>query len=301
MIDYKPWGGTMIHEHLVQNKNKIQEAISIELEKVSDTEKQFIGTGIETRLPKAITEVIDNKENDYSLMTVRSLEAFADRYDWSVELFGGGDLKDLKQLIKSDWNHCTSGDWVLVERITFGNRIVVMDVASVKCSVSDTPTIALWNDKEGSCCKAVRDNETDNLIGNVIMIDVNTETNMVNVYHSRNKLADFTSLFGSFTESANKTFFHGTSYKGRGSLTKYYGSKRQVFEMRQRGHAYTKKDGTPAQQTSFNRGLHIDKRFLSFLADHGYVDRLFSFQADFDNIEKTALQRDYPNFFQEAR
>ena len=300
MIDYKPWGGTMIHEYLVQNKEKIQEAISTELGKISDTEKQFIGIGIETRIPKIITEIIDSTEDGYSLMTVRALEAIA-ALGWSVELFGGGGLKDLKKLIESDWSHCTSADWVLVERITFGNRIVVLDAASAKCSVSDTNSIALWNDKTGACCRAVRHNKVDKLIGNVIMIDVNTKTNMVNIYHSHNKLRDFTSLFKTFAQAANKTFFHGRDYVGKGKLTKFFGGARQVIEMKQRGHVRLKKNGTPAASTSFNRGIHIDKRFLSFLADQGYVDRLFSFQADINKIERMALQRDYPNFFQEAR
>jgi hypothetical protein len=299
MIDYKPWGGTMIHEYLVQNKDKVEEAISIELEKVADTEKQFIGTGIETSLPKVITETIDSKEDDYSLMTVRALETFADRHGWSIELFGGGGLQDLKDLIESDWNHCTSGDWVLVERIWIGNRIVVLDVASVKCSVSDTKTIALWNDKKGSCCAAVAHQETDKLIGNLIMIDINTKGNTVNLYHSHNKLKDFTELFDSHTNSGNKTSFHGSTYIGPGLLTQLCGSKREVFLMKRRGHTQMKKNGQPAAQTSFNRGLHIDKEFLSYLADIGYVDRLFSFETDFNQIESSALQRDYPNFFQE--
>ena len=300
MIDYKPWGGTMIHEYLVQNKDKIQEAISVELEKLSDTEKQFIGTGIETRLPKVITEIIDSKEDDYSIMTVRALEAFADRFNWSIELFGGGDLQDLKSLINSDWNHCTAGDWVLVERITFGNRIIVLDVASVKCSVSDHPSMALWNDKEGSCCDAIRRTQTDKLIGNLIMIDVDTKDNMVSIYHSYNKLKDFADLFDSFSDDTNKIYFHGKTYIGPGRLTQFFGSNRQILHMKERGHTRLKKDGLPAAETSFNRGLHIDKRFLSFLADHGRVDRLLSFQADCSQIEKFALQRDYPNFFQEA-
>jgi len=300
MINYKPWGGTMIHEYLVQNKDKVEEAISIELEKVADTEKQFIGTGIETRLPKVITETIDSKEDDYSLMTVRALEAFAGRYDWSIELFGGGGLQDLKNLIKSDWNHCTSGDWVLVERIWIGKRIVVLDVASVKCSVSDNKTMALWNDKRGSCCSAVAHQKTDKLIGNLIMIDVNTKNNTVNLYHSHNKLKDFTGLFDSHTNGGNEFSFHGSTYTGPGHLTELCGSRRVIFLMKRRGHTQMKKNGQPAAQTSFNRGLHIDKRFLSFLADQGYIDRLFSFQADFGQIEKSALQRDYPNFFQEA-
>ena len=300
MIDYKPWGGTMIHEYLVQNKDKVKEAIILELEKISDTEKQFIGTGIETRLPKVISEAIDGKKNDYCLMPIRALESFAARFDWSVELFGGGGLQDLKDLINSDWNHCTSADWVLVERITFGKRLVVLDASSVKCSVSDTPTIALWNDKNGSCCNAVRHGQTDKLIGNLIMIDVNTKTNNVNLYHSHDKLETFTELFSSWKTEPNKIFFHGSNYAGRGSLTKSFGSMRQIFEMRQRGHVRLKKNGQPAKNTSFHRGLHIDKRFLSFLADQGYVDRLFTFQVDLKQIEKSALQRDYPNFFQEA-
>jgi len=210
-------------------------------------------------------------------------------------------LSELKKKTKQSFGALSAADILLfkVDHTTEKSRLVLVDVASLKCSIpkdlseKGPSRIALHNDPSGDIHDALSSGEiAGKNIGQIILIILRRED--LRVYHFDGEL----SSLGSYFEIAETNEYGDLKMTSKDSLVlSSYGESPVLLETFNRKFEGTRrtKEGKAKKITSFMRGVKANisetKRrspfaLLESLSDHGVIEEITSIPFSGDNLRQ---------------
>ena len=282
-----------IKQVFTENPIAIKEAYYEILKYHGQIEAQFIGSTLEPKICEFMNEELS--KTPYRLITTHMIdwlmkigvEFSFDMHNCRVEKFS-----ELKKLIESSFNYESAADFALVRKIG-DKKFNIEDVASLKTSNSDSSkTIGFYNDADGDVHDNVKNKEYGQTYGNIIQIICSLKASTVDVYYSNKNLGDFAKFFYKTSKASMGFCFHGKDLRSK----KHGCFKSQLITFTERKEEFLKKDGTPKKDTSFNRGVSINKSFLPYLAKRGIITKLASIEMEIDEIREQYLKDKFVTF-----
>jgi len=214
------------------------------------------------------------------------------RYTFDYSHVGAKDYDEFKKKIKTSDNIASSADLYMFK--IDGETLRLVDAESFKTSTSDSSMmIYLHNDADGSIHKGVESGEHPG-IGQVLMLNFVPETGVCDVFYATGKMSDFTDLFKKSKEDNGVLTFHGKDLKDKTGMSQDSGLNRQLVKIINRKKKKKNKNGEDSASTSWTRGILVDRRFLSILANRGVIEKFYSFKVDFEKLEQDDWNRRYP-------